>query len=36
MVVYTKNKIMKSPVWNGDITDKINCEWGGVVLLLPL
>ena len=36
MVVYTKKR---STVWNGDITDKINCnffEWGRVVLLLPL
>ena len=40
MVVYTKKKkILKSTVWNGDITDKINCnffEWVRVVLLLPL
>ena len=40
MVVYTKKKkILKSTVWNGDITDKINrnfFEWGRVVLLLLL
>ena len=39
MVVYTKKKILKSTVWNGDITDKIDCnffERGRVELLLPL
>ena len=40
MVVYTKSKkkILRGTVWNGDITDTINCNFfeGGVVLLLPL